>query len=142
MGTKEHDEVQRQIVAALTASQRVSQTQREQRNMTGRSEHNRVVRQCVDELHRAGYLATATGNGAVMSAAARMAEARNGVRAGVPDVLAWVALPRQCVAVEVKTGASKLTPEQRRWLDGLAAAGWLALVVGSVDELLAAMETK
>ena len=103
MGTKEHDEVQRQIVAALTAR---------------------------------GWLATSTANGADMAASQRVRQARAGVRRGVPDILCFDAPEGyRGLAIEVKTGTGKPTPEQRRWLEWLTERGWLAMVAGSVEEV-------
>jgi hypothetical protein len=108
MGTKEHDEVQRQIVAALTAR---------------------------------GWLATSTANGADMAASQRVRQARAGVRRGVPDILCFDAPEGfRGVAIEVKTGAGKPTPEQRRWLEWLTSRGWLAMVAGSVEEVVERLE--
>lgn len=51
--------------------------------------------------------------------------AREGIRAGVPDVL--LPVPRgdwTGLAVELKAGRGRLTPAQSDWLDRLAAEGW------------------
>ncbi len=55
--------------------------------------------------------------------------ARDGIRAGVPDVL--VLMPAHGLAglaIELKGAAGRLTEAQRGWLARLDAAGWLALV--------------
>jgi Holliday junction resolvase len=108
MATKEHDEVQRQIVSMLT---------------------------------QRGWLVTSTANGADMAASQRVRQARAGVRRGVPDVLCFDGPEGfRGVAIEVKTGTGKLTPEQRRWLERLTERGWLAMVAGSAEEVQKKLE--
>lgn len=50
---------------------------------------------------------------------------------GFPDVLACRG--RRCVALELKVGKNKLTPEQSQWLACLAAAGVEAWTVRPED---------
>lgn len=60
-----------------------------------------------------------------------------GQRAGVPDVLAC--LRGRLVAIEVKRPGGRLSPQQRRELLAIAAAGGVALVVTDVTELVGAL---
>jgi hypothetical protein len=107
----------------------------------GKAEHDREVGRIVSKLTHLNRLSTATASGASMSVAQRVHLGRQGVQRGVPDVLSWGRLGRYLgLAVEVKTGQGRLTPEQRRWLEWLAAEGWLAVVVGSLEELEAVLE--
>ena len=52
-----------------------------------------------------------------------------GVRRGFPDLTLW--LPRagfHGLAIELKAGRNKATPEQIGWLEHLGAIGWCAVV--------------
>lgn len=49
-----------------------------------------------------------------------------GMRKGLPDILCCYR--GQMIAIEVKTGRGRLTPQQKRELDSLRAAGALVLV--------------
>ena len=64
----------------------------------------------------------------------------SGVRRGVPDLLIFDAPPSATyvgAAVELKRiKGGRVTAPQKRWLESLAARGWLALVAkGSHDAL-------
>ena len=62
-----------------------------------------------------------------------------GVRRGFPDLTLW--LPRggfHGLAIELKAGRNKPTPEQLAWLDHMASIGWMAAVCTGFD---AARET-
>lgn len=61
----------------------------------------------------------------------RAAQAKCGVKPGVPDVLIFTPPPK-CLAVgvalELKVGRGRTTPAQKAWLDALAKRGWLCSV--------------
>ncbi|MDM7322422.1 MAG: VRR-NUC domain-containing protein [Gammaproteobacteria bacterium] len=65
-----------------------------------------------------------------------------GTKPGVPDLLlpfpspsgAWKGL-----AIEFKSATGKLTPQQKAWLDQMAAAGWKTAVIRSLDEFIDTM---
>lgn len=62
---------------------------------------------------------------------------REGVRAGVPDVL--VAIPKPPYAglwMEFKTATGKTSPAQRQYLHILKAVGYQTAIVRSVDEAI------
>jgi hypothetical protein len=64
-----------------------------------------------------------------------------GVRAGVPDVLLPVARGGyHGLALEMKFGRNKPTPEQREWLDALAAEGWQTCVAYGFEEARQAIQ--
>lgn len=85
------------------------------------------------------WSATMTGvNLGIKAAAIRKAQ---GVRAGVPDFLlyepgAYGGIRRVGCAVEFKNpdGKGRVSPEQRKWLDGLRANGWRVEVVTTAAE--------
>ena len=60
-----------------------------------------------------------------------------GTRKGVPDLL----IPRRSgrfpgLALELKSSAGRLTPEQEAWLDAFHSDGWLTGIVRSLDEFI------
>ena len=62
---------------------------------------------------------------------------REGVRAGVPDVM--IAIPRPPYAglwLEFKTPAGKASPAQRQYLHALKAVGYQTAIVRSVEEAI------
>ena len=68
-----------------------------------------------------------------------------GVRAGVPDVLLPVARGDGehsyiGLAIEMKVGRNRPTPEQRWWLERLAEQGWRCVVCYSAAEAIAEVE--
>lgn len=103
-------------------------------------EHDSLVGDIVAYLTARGYLVTATANGADMTPVQRTQLARQGVRRGVPDVLCFDG-PGSApgLAVEVKTGAGRLTPEQERWLDWLRSRGWVCVVARSLQDVTEVM---
>ena len=78
-------------------------------------------------------------NGGARSAVTGARLKNLGVRRGFPDLTLW--LPRggfHGLAVELKAGKGKPTPEQLAWLDHMASIGWMAAVCTGFD---AARET-
>lgn len=64
-----------------------------------------------------------------------------GVRAGVPDCILPVARGGHVsLAIELKVGRNRPTPEQRWWLDRLAEQGWRCVVCYSAEEAIAEVE--
>jgi len=63
-------------------------------------------------------------------------------RKGISDILGIVPPTGRLIAVECKSGKGKLTPEQREFLADVTAAGGLAIVARSVDDVVKAMERK
>jgi hypothetical protein len=57
-----------------------------------------------------------------------------GVRAGVPDLLVWVADGRS-FGIELKSGAGKLSPAQAAWHDTVSNLGHRVYVCRSVDDV-------
>lgn len=65
------------------------------------------------------------------------------VRYGLPgqaDVLAVLPPSGRSLAVEVKTGRSRLSKEQRRWARRFQEAGGLYLPVRSIEDLMVGLE--
>jgi hypothetical protein len=58
---------------------------------------------------------------------------------GASDILGVLPPAGRMLAVEVKKPGGRLTASQRQFLDAVRAAGGCALVVRSVDELIAAL---
>ena len=105
--------------------------------------HDRLQALIVDELTRRGLLTTSTANGAAMSPPERIRQARCGVRRGVPDILCFGPIPGHLgLAIEVKTGTGRCTPEQQRWLDRLRDLGWLTLVAGCLEDVTKVLDER
>lgn len=62
----------------------------------------------------------------------------SGVKPGVPDVLIFTttALAPKGVALELKAAKGALAPEQREWLEALAALGWGTVVAYGYEDAL------
>jgi hypothetical protein len=64
-----------------------------------------------------------------------------GVKAGVPDILLPVARGGyHGLAIEMKHGRNKPTPEQAEWLAALAAEGWQTCVAYGFEEARQAIQ--
>lgn len=61
-----------------------------------------------------------------------------GVSRGIPDILVFSpGLKYAGLAIEVKAGKNKMTPEQVKWQNDLKACGWATGCVYSLDEAMA-----
>lgn len=103
----------------------------------------RAVAQLLDHL---GWLWCHVPNGGYRRGreAARLQGA--GVKPGVPDVMiferwanAFSGRSGFGIAIELKTGSGRASPEQHGWLKALTARGWYAVVCRSVDEVQTAI---
>lgn len=65
---------------------------------------------------------------------------RFGLGVGSADLVGVIAPSGRLLALEIKSDAGRLRPEQRAWLDCVRAMGGFAAVVRSADEALAAVE--
>lgn len=92
--------------------------------------------------HPAARLTFAVPNQAVAkmrSKAMRIRFWKEGVRAGVPDVLCLY--PHggyHGLAIEAKSPQGRLSPEQGEWFDRLKAAGWCVVEARSAQEMFTA----
>jgi hypothetical protein len=58
-----------------------------------------------------------------------------GLKSGVPDLLlCWSIKPCHGLAIEMKDGDNKVTPNQKKWLHNFVSAGWKIAVCYSADE--------
>ena len=83
---------------------------------------------------RAWELTVHTPNGGARSAVTGARLKALGVRRGFPDLTLW--LPRggfHGLAVELKAGRNKMTPEQADWLAHMNSAGWMAVCCVGLD---------
>ena len=79
-------------------------------------------------------------NGGLRNARVGAELKRQGVKRGVPDVLIFVPSGEYVgLAIELKVGRNRLTPEQADWLAGLESAGWATAVCHDIDEVIAAL---
>jgi len=103
-------------------------------------------------LRHAGLTFTATANGAFLQGDAKQRAIRgarmkaHGVSNGVPDLLIFdrIADPgspfigiERGLAIELKAGKNKPTPDQERWHQDLRQCGWRVEICRSVDEVIA-----
>lgn len=106
--------------------------------------------QVVKLLKLSGFLFTATANGAFLQGNAAQRAIRgkrmkdHGVSNGVPDLLIFepcgsAELPFgfNGLAIELKAGKNKATPDQLQWIEGLRRCGWRAEVCCGIDDVLA-----
>lgn len=91
---------------------------------------------------------TATANGGLRNVITAANLKRQGVRAGVPDILCFAKgradgwrdrderdpITRHGLAIEMKVKPNRTTLQQDEWLDMLAANGWRVAVCYSADE--------
>lgn len=59
----------------------------------------------------------------------------NSVKKGVSDIIGFHKLNGQFIAVEIKVGKDKLSPEQSEFLRQVEKAGGVAIVVKSINDL-------
>jgi hypothetical protein len=64
-----------------------------------------------------------------------------GVKRGVPDILIFTRRGQyNGLAIELKVGKGKATPEQLEWLSRLQKEGWLTMLTNDIDDLQNAVE--
>jgi hypothetical protein len=111
-----------------------------------------IQRAILDLLHARGVLAWKAGSGAfrVQAPGQRERYVRMG-HAGVADIIGVFPMARQSLvdgtrstfgrflAIEVKTETGAVTPAQQAFLDAVSAAGGLAVVARSVDDVARAL---
>jgi hypothetical protein len=61
-------------------------------------------------------------------------------KVGIPDIIGYRKLDGRFIGVEIKTGPDTLSLPQQIFLRELRQAGGIALVAGSLDEFLAAIQ--
>jgi hypothetical protein len=116
-------------------------------------------------LSYTGLLFSATANGAFLQGDARSRAIRGrhlknqGVSPGLPDILVFdpIRIPNTSIgptqtpellgfetylglAIELKAGKNKPTPEQARWHHRLAALGWKVAVCYSLDDAMSVLK--
>jgi hypothetical protein len=105
-----------------------------------RPTETQLVKACLDYLRLRGLVAFRVNSGAAVAGegAARRFIRFNGAP-GCSDILC-VGPGGRFVACECKVGSNTTTPNQAAFLDRIRAAGGVALVVRSVDELRQALD--
>jgi hypothetical protein len=66
----------------------------------------------------------------------------NSVKKGVSDIIGFHKLNGQFIAVDIKVGKDKLSPEQSEFLRQVEKAGGVAIVVKSIDDIENFFKTK
>lgn len=62
---------------------------------------------------------------------------RKGVKGGVPDILIFEPRGKHGgMAIEIKAGKNRASPEQLIWMHELAKRNWKTLITKSLDELI------
>lgn len=120
---------------------------------------DQLQKSVVPLLKMAGLVFTATANGAFLQGDAKQRAIRgarmkaHGVSNGVPDLLIFSPPKAEGdevdkhmaelrgyepvgLAIELKAGKNKPTPDQERWHDDLRRCGWRVDVCRSIDEVL------
>lgn len=101
-----------------------------------------LIRPCLDLLNLLGILAWRNNSGAVVAGTgAHRRFIRYGL-VGSSDILGVLPPSGRMLAVELKQKSGRLTEHQRHFLDTVSAAGGVALVVRSVEELQAALRAE
>ena len=116
---------------------------------------DQLQKSVVPLLKMAGLVFTATANGAFLQGDAKQRAIRgarmkaHGVSNGVPDLLIFSRGAVQGgsegfgppLAIELKAGKNRPTPDQVRWHNDLRRCGWCVEVCRSVDEVLEVLRT-
>jgi hypothetical protein len=101
-----------------------------------------LVRQCLDFLRLRGLVAFRVNAGGLAVGSGRGRRFVRLAPAGVGDILAILPPAGRLLSIEVKRPGGRLRPSQARWIDLVRAQGGLALVVRSLDELIAALDAE
>ncbi len=99
---------------------------------------NQATRQILDYLNMTGFYAWRNNNNAVYDPKKEVFRSGS-VEKGVADIMGYQKKSGIIIAVEVKVGNDKPTPEQTRFIDGIAKAGGFACFAscaGDVAEYL------
>lgn len=96
---------------------------------------NALTKSVVQLFNSKGYFVWRQNNGAVWDEKNKIYR-KGSVMKGVPDVIGFHKKTSRFTCIEIKTGNDKLSPYQNEFLKEVVAAGGLAFVVHSVDELL------
>lgn len=106
-----------------------------------------LQRDVADLLDKAGFLWCHVPNGGGRSRTEAAIMAGMGVKRGVPDILIFrpKIFSRESVmlfgvAIELKAGKGKETPEQKYWAQELTNAGWLVQTCRSLGEVIGVLQ--
>jgi len=94
-----------------------------------------LVRACLEALQVCGIVAWRNNTQGVYDPSRQVFRSFTG-RKGVADILGVIPPAGTLLAVETKSKTGRLRPEQRQFLEEVATAGGVALMVRSVGELL------
>jgi hypothetical protein len=107
-----------------------------------KSTESALVAACLQFLQLRGLVAFRVNAGSLAVGSGR---ARRYVRlapAGMGDILAILPPAGRLLSIECKRPGGRLRPSQARWIDLVRAQGGLALVVRSLDQLIAALDAE
>lgn len=102
---------------------------------------NQATRQILDYLNSAGFIAWRNNNNAVWDEKKQVFRAGNTMK-GVADIIGIEKKTGRFLAVEVKVGKDKPTPEQTRFISDIEKAGGLACFAGCAGDVVEYLEKR
>lgn len=102
---------------------------------------NSLTQAIVTYLNSNGWKVWRSGNHAVYSVK-RQAFMKNPQKLnGIPDILGYCRKTSRMIAIEIKYGKDRITPEQERFLHELNKSGGVGIVARTFDGFLATITT-
>lgn len=102
---------------------------------------NQATRQILDYLNMSGFYAWRNNNNAVYDQK-KQAFRSGSVEKGVADIMGYSKTDGRIIAIEVKVGKDKPSPEQRRFIDGIVKAGGFACFASTAGDVVEYLEKK
>lgn len=100
---------------------------------------NQATRQILDYLNSAGFIAWRNNNNAVWDEKKQVFRAGNTMK-GVADIIGIEKKTGRFLAVEVKAGKDRPSPEQTRFIADIEKAGGLACFAGCAGDVVEYIE--
>lgn len=102
---------------------------------------NQATRQILNYLNLAGFYAWRNNNNAVWDEKKQIFR-KGSVEKGIPDILGFEKATGKMIAVEVKAGKDKPSPEQLRFIAALEKSGGLACFASCAGDVVEYLEKK
>jgi hypothetical protein len=101
---------------------------------------NQTTKAVIALLSGIGYIVWRNNTTGIWDAKKQVFRKHHG-RVGIPDVIGYQKKTGRFIAVEIKAGKDKLSPEQDFFIKEVNRFGGIAMVVRSVDDLLEQLQT-
>jgi len=105
------------------------------KEIVAKTSTNNLTQQCIKILWAKGWQVWRNNNAGVYDPTKNVFRANSTVK-GISDIIGFNKKNGRFIAVEIKTGRDKLSPEQKLFLDYVNKSGGIGWEIRSLDELI------